>query len=81
MDVAEQRGREEEAFCWQGRLRLPARGAFCHALVDQALDAIELHAGYDCPDVDGLVEWSADAEGAHAVADFCDEDFGDAFLH
>ena len=62
-------------------LRLPASCAFRHSLVDEPLDAVQLHSRHDGADVDGLVERSAGTQRAHAVADFRDERLGDALLH
>src|SRR5277367_7205297 len=81
MDIAQQSWGEIEAAGGHRDLRLPAGGSFGYALIDQALDAVELDAGDDGADVDGFVERRADAEGVHAVADFGDERFGNAFLH
>ena len=81
MDVAEKSGWEIEAARGHGNVGLPAGGAFGDALIDKALDAVELNASDDGADVDGFVEGLADAECVHAIANFGDERLGDAFLH
>ena len=81
MDVAEKSGWEIEAARGHGNVGLPAGGAFGDALIDKALDAVELDASDDGADVDGFVEGLADAECVHAIANFGDERLGDAFLH
>src|SRR5579859_7693338 len=81
MDVAEKSGREIEAAGGHGNVGLPAGGAFGDALIDEALDAIELDASDDGADVDGFIERRADAQSVHAIANFGDERLGDAFLH
>src|SRR5579859_5577504 len=81
MDVAEKSGREIEAAGGHGDAGLPAGGAFGYALIDEALNAVELDSGDDGADVDGFVERRADAESVHAIANFGDERLGDAFLH
>ena len=62
-------------------LRLPAGRAFRDSLVDQPLDAVELHPRDDRANVDRLVERRPDAQRAHAIANLCDERLGDALLH
>ena len=74
-------GREIKAAGGHGNVGLPAGGAFGYALIDQALNAVKLDAGDDGADVDGFIERGADAESVHAIANFGDERFGDAFLH
>src|ERR1700722_1361691 len=81
MDVAEESGWEIKTARGHGNAWLPASRAFGDALIDEALDAVELNAGDDGADVDGFVERRADAECVHARADFGDERLGDAFLH
>src|SRR5271170_8361539 len=81
MDIAEKGRRKVEAARGHGNVGLPALRAFGYALIDQALDAVELHPGDDGADVDGFVERRADAERVHAVANFGDQRFGDALLH
>ena len=60
---------------------MPARRAFGDALIHEPLDAFELHAGDDRSDVDGLIEWRADAQRVHAVLNLADQLLRDAFLH
>src|SRR5262249_54464921 len=62
-------------------LRLPAGGAFRDSLIHQLLNAVELHAGYDRADVDGLVEWRSPAQRAHAGTNFSDPSLSNALLH
>src|SRR5579859_8289822 len=81
MDVAEKSRGEIESAGGHGDAGLPAGGAFGDALIDEALDAVELDAGDDGADVDGFVERRADAQSVHAIANFGDERFGDALLH
>ncbi len=50
-------------------------------MTNHALDTIQLHARHDGTDVDCLVQGKADAQSAHAVADFGDQILGNAFLH
>ena len=81
MDVAEKSWREIEAARGYRDAWLPAGGAFSDALIDEALDAVKLNAGNDGADVDGLIERRANAKRVHAGANFCDQRFGNAFLH
>ena len=56
MDVGQQRRREVQALRRQSELRLPASGAFGDSLLDEAIDAFELHLGDDRANVDRLVQ-------------------------
>ena len=81
MHVAQQRRREIKTAGRHRERRLPARGAFGDPLVHQALDALQLHAGDNRSDINGLVERRPDAQRAHAVADLGDQRLCDALLH
>ncbi len=81
VNAGQQRGREVEAVLRQRGLRLPAGCAVGDALVHVATDAFELYGCDDGADVDGLVQWRADAQSLHARADLGVEGFGDALLH
>src|SRR5208283_2224199 len=81
MHIAQQRRRIVEPARRQRYLRLPARRAVRYTLINQLANAVELHARHDGADVDGFVEWRADAERAHSILDFGDQSFGNALLH
>ena len=81
MHIAQQRGRIIKAARRQRDLRLPAGCTLGDPLTNHALDTIELHARHDGADVDCLIQRKADAQAAHAFADFADQSLGDAFLH
>jgi len=65
--------------CWQAVCGCQHVAPSATPWSDQALDAIDSR-GLRLPDVDGLVEWSADAEGAHCGRRFAMRT-RDAFLH
>src|SRR5579863_899773 len=65
----------------QRDLRLPALCSFRYALSDHLLNAIELNSRHNRADINGLIEWRADPQSAHAIANLRDQRFGDALLH
>src|SRR5713101_6895525 len=81
MNVAEQRWQKIQPPRWHRDGRLPAGRSFSDALVDQPLDALELHARHDGADVDGFVEWRTDSQRVHAVLNLADQFIRDALLH
>src|SRR5579863_3691800 len=81
MNIAEQGWRKEKSARWHFHLRLPAGRPVGHALVHQPLNAIKLHAGDDCADVDGFIERWSYTQRAHAVAYFYNQRLRNTFLH
>src|SRR5260370_12630086 len=81
MNVAQEVRWKIESSRRDGYGRLPASRAFRDALIDQPLDALELHASNDGADVDGLVERRTDSQSVHAVLNFTDQFIRDALLH
>src|SRR5467141_57473 len=81
MNVAQQRWRKIQPSRWYGNGGLPAGRSFRDALVDQPLDALELHTRDDRADVDGFIERRADPQRVHAVLDLADQFVRDALLH
>src|SRR6266478_1117670 len=81
MNVAQQGRRKIQTARRDGYGRLPASRALRDTLIDQPLDALELHAGNDGADVDGLVERRTDSQSVHAVLNFTDQFIRDALLH
>src|SRR5260370_3639516 len=81
MNVTQQRGRKIQTARRHGDGRLPAGRAFRDAVIDEALDALELQACKDGADVDGLVERRTDSQSVHAVLNFTDQFIRDALLH
>jgi len=53
--------------------RLPARCSFGDALIDQPLDALELHARDDGANVDGFIERRTHSKRVHAVLNLADQ--------
>src|SRR5713226_4449794 len=81
MNVAEQRWQKIQPPRWHRDGRLPAGRSFSDALIDQPLNALELHASHDGANVDGFVEWRADSQRVHAVLNLADQFIRDALLH
>src|SRR5260370_28351299 len=81
MNVAQEVRWKIESSRRDGYGRLPASRAFRDALIDQPLDAVELHASNDGADVDGLVERRTNWQSVHAVLNFTDQCIRDALLH
>src|SRR6185437_14504712 len=80
-DSGEQRRRKVKAASGKAIVGLIAGRAFCNALRDVGLDAIELDGIDDRANVHSLIEWRADAQRFHARADLAIERLGDALLH
>jgi hypothetical protein len=72
MHIAQQRGRIVEAARRQRDLRLPAGCSLRDPLANHALNAVQLHAGNNRTNVDGLVQRETDAQVAHALPDLAE---------
>src|SRR6516225_1853923 len=79
MDVTQDRWRKPEAARGQGDLWLPAGCALRHSLCDHALNSFQLNSSHNGSDVDRFIKRRADAQGVHAIADFRNQHFRDAF--
>src|SRR5579864_347423 len=65
----------------QRDLRLPTGCALRYSLGHHALDSFQLDARHDGSYINCLVERWPESQRVHAIADFGDEHFRDAFLH
>src|SRR5260370_16042856 len=81
MTVVKHRRRKMQSSCRHWNRGLPALRALGAALLQERLDAFELHAGDDRSYVDGLIERRTDAQCVHAVLNLADQLLRDAFLH
>src|SRR5260370_18789208 len=81
MSVAQQCGWKIQPSRGQGNGGLPAGGSCAAALSAQPLNALELHARDDGPNVNGFVQRRTDSQGVHAVLNFADQLIRDALLH
>ena len=82
--IGEERWRVETAFALQafcGPAWLPHGCAFVSALLYQRLDLLQLYRRNDGTDIDGFVEWIADAQFFHSRAKLPDHFFRNTFLH
>src|SRR2546429_4895425 len=81
MNVAQQRWRKIQPSRWHGNGGLPAGRSFSDALIDQPLDALELHARDDGANVDSFIERQANSQRVHAVLHLADQFVRAALLH
>src|SRR2546426_1816202 len=81
MHVAQQRWRKIQTPRRNGNGGLPAGGSFGDALIDQPLDALELHSRDDGANVDGFVQRRTDSQRIHAILNLADQLVCDALLH
>src|ERR1700677_2348829 len=70
MNIAQQGWRKVESTRRHGSLRLPAGRSLGYSLIHEPADALQLHWGNDCSNIDALIQRQADAQLAHALANF-----------
>ena len=81
MHVAQQRRLVIKTPRRHDHFRLPARCSFRDSLSHEPFDSLQLHAGHNRANIDGLVERRTHAQRVHPRLKLLRQLLGDAFLH